>query len=782
MISDLTSSGVGAQTLSTYKDVVDGYVREDGENPSSNDINEAWWLASTHCLVGGVLVDNVSANAVSGCYRLKYGMNWIDSYDVVKDDTHRTFCSYPYEKYLVVGDPLRLFVDWDSDVKLPGTKLVDEIHLADLALVKSKPGEVKWLYHPRMFFSVEALGREVHKFQQGVIQTEELARVCRLTMMNKAKYDGQVYYDLGASYASVLDATRLGVKYVGYGRTRAPMSLMNGLELEASDVARVESRGQDKLLAVDLPLLSLSMTVVVVGGSPGEHFNLFRNHRIINFDPRPPRYQCEWREKLFGGEDDWKMLMGLNERFVFIDDSRSDVSDPSNRREVLNADHERKLVWMARLMQCDNCIAFSFKVSGIYRDITLYKNVLYVFEPFSASTSTEVRGIWHERYGRDPHSLMILSDHEYVSRLRYWNKHRLAPGAEWEQAVNIATMFVHNEDFLVTKPWRSITDGVVCAFFSIGDIRNDRQTALRCLKDLIAYDGHAIITYDTMYGSEPQGGYQDHVFTWRDLSGMRYMSVYDYMCSYAPFINNDWSYGFDGRSEHARPWAYVRKWNHSDGFQTVSASQTGLVRVITSILKNMFHSKFNALHEVRQYVISKLFALGTYTFVDHKRVNAVLTGKKPVAISVAGHLINMMVISHYLVVDISTYLSTIRANVASFAGDRDIKRELGFFYKKGVIAEASSRSRFRLWHGYWDFVCAVHAYKFIMSRMLRVEPDTELIKFVLENLLSIYQDYSFFNSSGFQGKDYLRGFDVTRDGVTRDFSQLINEFPSEWVA
>jgi hypothetical protein len=156
--------------------------------------------------------------------------------------------------------------------------------------------------------------------------------------------------------------------------------------------------------------------------------------------------------------------------------------------------------------------------------------------------------------------------------------------------------------------------------------------------------------------------------------------------------------------------------------QTWINSQTQYIKTLSILLRTIFGLNDSSLHEARFRVVSDLIPI---TPVEGFEITGSVTFHgASIYINVAGHLINMLLWSHFGVVDFRRYLDTIEDN--SFV--HFMKRDISSF----VVVEPV-RSPRSLWHGYLDWLLALACYRWYCKE-LNLQYKVDTVKYILQRL------------------------------------------------
>jgi hypothetical protein len=193
---------------------------------------------------------------------------------------------------------------------------------------------------------------------------------------------------------------------------------------------------------------------------------------------------------------------------------------------------------------------------------------------------------------------------------------------------------------------------------------------------------------------------------------------------------------------------------NEDGVEDIAHTQGNLTKFYTSIVRQEFQLDNNSLHRFRRQALEER---GGIVILEGSVIHGMLDGVK---ISVSGHLVNLMLVSHMWTVDLKRYLMAVYTNVAHRFGSKSAKRDVAISFAAGELVEEELYQRTKdknfMWHSYMDYVIAVDTYKLIATAWYGGF-NHSLVDFVLLELDSI--------NSGFPKWRSTEGFLVSGNRV-----------------
>uniref|UniRef100_A0A2V0RMA5 Uncharacterized protein n=1 Tax=viral metagenome TaxID=1070528 RepID=A0A2V0RMA5_9ZZZZ len=173
----------------------------------------------------------------------------------------------------------------------------------------------------------------------------------------------------------------------------------------------------------------------------------------------------------------------------------------------------------------------------------------------------------------------------------------------------------------------------------------------------------------------------------------------------------------------------------------VFTSDSHLVKSLTVPMRYLYGHDNHTLHQIRFDAMLTQFPDATPG--QGSTTGTITLNGRPLALGVAGHMINTMLASHVWVVDFRDRMNLIRANVETWAGRPN--EEWLSMYKQRVPGEPGTNPR-KLWHNYWEYRLGVDVYRLLCER-LQWTPNEVLISYVLSHLNSLKREYPTFETS-----------------------------------
>lgn len=522
---------------------------------------------------------------------------------------------------------------------------------------------------------------------------------------------------IGSEVETVSMIARLGgIARVSGLQGPGPQGYPHVFEFEGEASYR-ESDGQRKLYAVDFPFItSTAVNIIVVGGSPGDHFAQFdlSHKKLIIVDPRRPSVNpYKWISEQLKSVDELASYMSVP--FVFLSDIRSD----NFTEDDVSRDNYLQMSWFSSIMAryAKNCRGVSLKFRPPHDSVSFVKpsNMNVIFQPYNAGQSMETRLMWRPSDGTqfrmESHSTSL-----YAKSVASWNVARTSvPSLEAKQERRIATWLIEDLDYR-GKLDRS---ELIIGFYTVSNNRSSHEV-LDLLKkwNELGIEFVVNVPFSPIYGLLEKeglgvvltgGGGNDGLLLPSQFlgTGLTTHSIAEWIsiCSYEGQAEGDASACCSG-SPFMREWFIVT--NHKMkgdemNFQTWISSQTWSVKYITAALRDVWGHTNSTLHQVRRDVVEAFGGVG----IDDPRVNGVITvDGREIHVSVSGHLVNLVIANNVHVIDFDRWLNTVRSNLWSVYTKRgaSVWKRLN---KKGVLAEDGQKYPYpRLYHGYYDFKLA----------------------------------------------------------------------------
>jgi hypothetical protein len=605
-------------------------------------------------------------------------------------------------------------------------------------------------------------------------------------MMMDAHNRGKVYVGFGDEAESIATAARLGIKSRHINTRRLPIREYASLDPNFSDEISLDEnfsvdRGQLKLKVVDSPMVvGVHETVLVIGGSPGTHFQDWNQgiRKYILVDPVKPSVEgMTWIDMTYDAFTSLDDLVPTG-TYVVLWDVRT------NRNSEMSADDWEQAVldnWNL-MMLCENaariserCLGMSLKIrpSRLSSTFSLPNDVLIVPQPYIWGKSTECRGyVWYDAT-TDAFSDVSYSVVQHGRKMRHWNFLRQRdPSLDRVQSGGILTLRVETEDM---KFFNLASHEAGYAIFSVSNRSNDRGLASEMLSrgDVTIVvphsgfsrpwtDGHLGITFDRfgLTSSRKGESYSDWTYTPTEFLSHNVYNLNDFAVAVdyeqtPPFLRRDQHprTGFDGTHPFMRLWFVARSEPlFSGSHQTWLNSQTHLVRLISPALREIYGHDKGSLHIVRRAVLTVMGGVP----VNDNRVNGYfLRDEKRFYVAVSGHLINLILISAYATVDWKRYFDSIEGNIATYSRSPGAVRSMSLLAKAHLLAEGQWRHPLSLWHGYDDYVLSIPV-ALVMGAAMGFRCDPRCLLYISGRLRSLKSRFPKFGDMGFQSHSFAQ--------------------------
>jgi hypothetical protein len=295
--------------------------------------------------------------------------------------------------------------------------------------------------------------------------------------------------------------------------------------------------------------------------------------------------------------------------------------------------------------------------------------------------------------------------------------HKTSPiyrNSEWYRTGNddMQSKAIIEQALILDDSWRSI-DGIVVSLFAISNIsnydemgRNDDLERIRKRDHVVLLpfagavnfwqDDYGIQLSNTKRGVEltdrdfvdmchwPKDG-----VSWNIPTSMWAMRKFYGISEYGDLhiANQKDDHGWDPSDGLCSLW-YIETnmlpWSEK---QTMLSMQTHHVKYWTGIMREVWHHDNRTLHTVRSLAVQRQGGIP----LNDGRINGILRGRP---VTVAGHLVNLLLASHYTPIDFGRWLATIRGNI------------------KGYPAKAlfEDVERHELWHSMDEWLLAIDTY------------------------------------------------------------------------
>jgi head-tail adaptor len=611
-------------------------------------------------------------------------------------------------------------------------------------------------------------------------------------LMNLAVNNSKVYVGLGDRWESVSNALRVGVRsrHLNVRRSEA-YSLQTVFDSGVVDQDKWKDLGQLKLSKVDGPMIVGNHEVVLaIGGSPGHHFSEFgwANKKLVIVDPLPIAESLSGIAVHFAELFDIARLREYvgNSTYVVLDDTRSDVSSMEDveKEDTIARDWGRSLSWYTTFVVDRNCRGVSLKMRTLRnQQVIPYPSMGQIYyQPYVWGGSTETRCfvLLNETGVRDV-GMTTISRDLYEERVSGWNAHRLRyPFANDDQAKALLEVRVEIEN---AENYKASEIELPVALFSLSSTINDRELVKRVVRNNDSII--AVIVSSTTSQIWPDGMHSGSFV--KNHDGLRFSRVADEafvdwayqpeeflglssVCTIADLVTaidfNDLTLkrrdkrprvGFDGQHPFMQLWFCVYKFPlFEDRWQTWLNSQTHIVRLLTPQIREIYNHDKSTLHAIRRATMLSLYSDLDVRVVEDKRVNgSIRFNGKVIYVAIAGHMINLLLISSFWPVDFARYMRVIEFNVRVFSR-KEKGREVNRWSSRHLLAESNWRLKGVLWHSYFDWYGAVGTY-LAMAKILGFPVNVRGIRYVIKELQRIRAENPRFNEMGFQSLEFSKG-------------------------
>jgi hypothetical protein len=287
----------------------------------------------------------------------------------------------------------------------------------------------------------------------------------------------------------------------------------------------------------------------------------------------------------------------------------------------------------------------------------------------------------------------------------------------------------------VGRGWRE-SNGILVSIFAISNVSNyvngvnDDLDFIRTRDHivLLPHKGaaswwnsyHEIVVTDALYDRD----FRDVLHTPRD--------------GYSWTLPNAlWGFSKSRISEYgdiSTVWHSGHSWDHSDplswlwyietnllpstSVESMIQNQTWNVKFWTGILREVLHHTKKSLHVIRARAVENAGGIAEY---DAPRINGIYHGEP---VTVAGHLVNLLIASNFVVIDFGRWLNSVEGNIAGRSA-------------KTVFEDAEKHE---LWHSLDEWLLAISAYK-LMAKEMNLEIDEERLLYISDGLSRIFQGH-----------------------------------------
>jgi hypothetical protein len=336
---------------------------------------------------------------------------------------------------------------------------------------------------------------------------------------------------------------------------------------------------------------------------------------------------------------------------------------------------------------------------------------------------------WRDRSPLPTHN--VISTSEYKSRLTQWNALRASDtGVDNLQRRGIAELVIRTED-----DWDQ-QEGTLVSLFAVSNTNNistESGHKVNVLRMRIRQRGNYIINYpDINYGKWWNGQFginfsgdvvTDGKFSDHASSSSQYpYRTYDtstaiWWMRRIDDLNYIMGEPFDIGHPLVNLW-YIEtdKFDHGVD-QNLLNNQTHHVKYFTSRLREMLNHDNDTLHAVRRLIIIKEGGIP----IINPWVTGYLNGE---FVSVAGHIINLLLASHFQVIDVGRWLLTVENN-----------------FRNGKVSDLvfEGENQDELWHSKTDWLLGIKVY-ILMAKTLFGEYNEEIASLVRDKIVEIYGD------------------------------------------
>jgi hypothetical protein len=538
------------------------------------------------------------------------------------------------------------------------------------------------------------------------------------------------YYSLGETPQRVELGINMRKRFRGMNMSVPRLwtleSIPEGVELAEVTPNHNVSTGQYKLLLADIAAIGYFTAwrkVLYLGAAPGEHLN-----KIIQFvdewilvDPRPiaVRYQTSKANVMILQEVATEELVQKYAKgALVIMDIRRDPVEGLTWEQVVEED----TLLMSKLADVAleyGAIGISMKYRPIIgKDAVLDLNAKYMIEAYSAGRSYEGRLLFSRRWHE---CNMVSYPNKQFRQLRSIRKivgEDVIKDGELSQLIdfgNYLTIF-------------GIPDCI--ALYTLCNFNNPRDAYLRVVasNDLlifnlpnIHYTGYDRTELGPVWNHiQRDWTYNPNVVIWILFRNDAHYSWYVYRDFLAKRLLTGDGYGRYGvadmshRGERIYPvnpnareawdWAWFVKEDRDTIPQSWLESQTIWVKMVSNKIKRTLNLSQDSVYHFRRYVCMMLYG-AEFKPVKSNRITGLLRGKP---ISVAGHLVDILLACSLGVIDIIRYWKTVMYHIKYVAKlPKDV--ELMEKHTQGVY-----------WHSYDDWFSAIAVY-LVMCKVLKIK-------------------------------------------------------------
>jgi len=324
-----------------------------------------------------------------------------------------------------------------------------------------------------------------------------------------------------------------------------------------------------------------------------------------------------------------------------------------------------------------------------------------------------------------------------------------------DQVNNHKTMFISK--MLV----RDVDSYMSIGLFSVSNCSNDRNLPIEILKNsegpcMMLLPRKWPIDYPSLHIRRINDGekqylissegkvYEDHcyeifefynygyVYQMRDI----YVLAKKFGCMTLP--------GYEASDPYSGLWFVVTNVNLGSYFQDWVTTQSLFMRIIPAEMRNSA-----GLSRQDFYKIRKELVLGTYPDIepdDYYDFAYRFKSKRYVADS-SGHMLDLLVTSHFLVICMHRQMNMIASNVMSNCHVPGVMKDFEHLCSQQLVAELSWLEPRVLWHSYHEFAASAWIYPEFMKQTFDIEGHMESRAYVLTKLKHIAHLYESFLTS-----------------------------------
>jgi hypothetical protein len=211
--------------------------------------------------------------------------------------------------------------------------------------------------------------------------------------------------------------------------------------------------------------------------------------------------------------------------------------------------------------------------------------------------------------------------------------------------------------------------------------------------------------------------------------------------------------GFEGRHPFMSLWGAVVKGVplFNTTVQSWINSQTHLARTISAEVRRLFGESLDVFRKV---VFLNMWP--DAVLVESTSITGIvrIEGRAHI-VAPSGHLINMLLMSAHMHVDIVRYMNTVEWNVAAASSDPAALKLFDWYSARDLLAEKNSHQRKQMWHGYWDYYLAV-CTALQISKTLKLPIPFRTYAYVARRLIEIKRRWRKFNGDGQEASEFRR--------------------------